>query len=81
MLYSKSILVIYFTYNNVTVALKKGIIQGTSLMAQWLKHHAPSVGGPGLIPGEGTRYHMQQQRSKILHNSIKTSCSQINKIK
>ena len=80
-LYSKSILVIYFTYNNVTVALKKGIIQGTSLMAQWLKRHAPSVGGPGLIPGQGTRYHMQQQRSKILHTSIKTPCSQINKIK
>ena len=55
--------------------------KGTSLMAQWLKLHAPSGGGPGLIPGQGTKSHMQQQRSKILHTSIKTPCSQINKIK
>ena len=54
--------------------------KGTSL-AQWLKLHAPSGGGPGLIPGQGTKSHMQQQRSKILHTSIKTPCSQINKIK
>ena len=50
-------------------------------MAPWLKRHAPSAGGPGLIPGQGTRSHMQQQRSKILHASTKTKCSQINKIK
>ena len=29
--------------------------KGTSLMTQWLKRHAPSAGGPGLIPGQGTR--------------------------
>ena len=28
---------------------------GTSLMVQWLRLHAPNVGGVGLIPGQGTR--------------------------
>ena len=26
----------------------------TSLVVQWLIPHAPNVGGPGLIPGQGT---------------------------
>ena len=26
-------------------------------MAQWLRLHAPNAGGPGLIPGQGTRSH------------------------
>ena len=33
-------------------------------------------GGPGLIPGQGTRFHMLQL--KIMHASTKTQCSQIN---
>ena len=49
-------------------------------MAQWLKLHAPSAESPGSIPGQGTRSHMQQQRSKILHASTKTQHSQINKM-
>ena len=36
----------------------KGI--GTSLVVQWLRHHAANAGGPGLIPGQGTRSHMLQ---------------------
>ena len=31
---------------------------GTSLVAQWIRLHAPNAGGPGLIPGQGTRSHM-----------------------
>ena len=27
---------------------------GTSLVVQWLKLRAPSAGGPGSIPGQGT---------------------------
>ncbi|TEA31331.1 hypothetical protein DBR06_SOUSAS710105, partial [Sousa chinensis] len=47
-----------------------------SLVGQWLKFHAPSVGGPGSIPGKGTRSHMQQLRVhmpqlKILHTTTK----------
>ena len=33
----------------------------TSLMVQWLRHHAANAGGPGLIPGQGTRSHMHHQ--------------------
>ena len=34
--------------------------QGTSLGVQWLRLHTPNAGGLGLIPGEGTRFHMPQ---------------------
>ncbi|TEA23326.1 hypothetical protein DBR06_SOUSAS10410006, partial [Sousa chinensis] len=33
-----------------------------SLVVQWLRLHAPNAGGPGLIPGQGTRSHMPQLR-------------------
>ena len=35
---------------------------GTSLLAQWLRLWAPNAGGPGSIPGQGTRSHMLQLR-------------------
>ena len=31
---------------------------GTSLVVQWVRLHAPNAGGPGSIPGWGTRSHM-----------------------
>ena len=40
----------------------------TSLVVQWLRLHAPSAGGPGLIPGQGTRSHMQQLRPDMAKN-------------
>ena len=36
--------------------------QGTSLVVQWLKLRAPNTGGPGSIPGQGTRSHVVQLR-------------------
>ena len=30
---------------------------GTSLVAQWLRLHAPNAGGLGSIPGQGARSH------------------------
>ena len=27
---------------------------------QWLRFHAPCAGGPGSVPGQGTRSHMPQ---------------------
>ena len=30
---------------------------GTCLVDQWLRFHAPSAGGLGSIPGQGTRFH------------------------
>ena len=54
-------------------------------MAPWLRLHAPHAGGPGSIPGQGTRAYKQQlrvcmpkQTSKILPAATKTQLSQIN---
>ena len=35
---------------------------GTSLVVQWLRPCAPNAGGPGSIPGQGTRSHVLQLR-------------------
>ena len=43
---------------------------GEILMVQWLRLHAPNAGGPGSIPGQGTRSHMPQL--KILSAAMKT---------
>ena len=43
---------------------------GTSLVVQWLRHHASNAGGPGSIPGQGTRSHMLQLRVRILQLKI-----------
>ena len=56
---------------------------GASLVVQWLRLHAPSAGGCGSIPGQGTRFHMPQLRVCILQLKIpsaatETWCSQIN---
>ncbi|TEA34054.1 hypothetical protein DBR06_SOUSAS2310164, partial [Sousa chinensis] len=51
-----------------------------SLVVQWRKLRAPNAGGPGLIPGQGTRSHMLQLKSlhattKIPHATTKTQHS------
>ena len=33
-------------------------LQETSLVAQWIRLHTPNAGGPGWIPGQGTRSHV-----------------------
>ena len=33
-------------------------------MVQWLRFHASSAGGPGLISGQGTRSHVAQLKRK-----------------
>ena len=45
--------------------LKKAV--GTSLVAQWIRLHAPNAGGLGSIPGQETRFHM--------HAATKSSCA------
>ena len=35
---------------------------GTSLVVQWLRRHSSRAGGPGLIQGQGTRFHVLQLR-------------------
>ena len=41
-------------------------------MIQWPRLHAPNAGGPGLIPGQGTRFHMPQLKISHSHATIKT---------
>ena len=50
---------------------------GTCLVVQWLRLHAPNIGCPGSISGQGTRCHMSQLRVhmpqlKLLHAATKT---------
>ena len=40
------------------VLIKQPEIFGTSLVVQWVRLRAPNAGGPGLIPGRGTRSRM-----------------------
>ena len=42
--------------------LFKSNSMGTSLVVQGLGLHASNAGGPGSIPGQGTRSHMPQLR-------------------
>ena len=44
----------------------------TSLVVQWLRLHAPSAGGLGSIPGQGTRSHKLQLRVCSHNYSWKT---------
>ena len=43
---------------------------GTSLVVQRLRLHGPNAGGPGSIPGQGTRSHMLHLRARMLQLKI-----------
>ena len=45
-------------------------ICGTSLVVQWLRLHAPSAGGQGLILDQGTKSHILQLGSKAVKKKI-----------
>ena len=47
---------------------------GTSLVAQWLRLRASNAGGPGSIPGQGTRSHMHTA-TKSSHATTKEPMS------
>ncbi|TEA36925.1 hypothetical protein DBR06_SOUSAS210044, partial [Sousa chinensis] len=47
---------------------------GTSLVAQWLRLHTPNAGGPGLIPGQGTRSHMHATAKSSHATTKKAAC-------
>ena len=42
-------------------------------MVQWLRLHAPHAGGPGWIPGQGTRPHRLQLRPSAARYILKES--------
>ena len=54
-----------FLWHRVVMSSKLFILR-TSLVVQWLRLHAPSVGGLSLIPGQGTISHMPQLGVHIL---------------
>ena len=41
------------------------LFHGTSLVVQWLRFHTHNAGGPGSVPGQGTRSHLRQLRVRI----------------
>ena len=43
---------------------------GTFRAVQWLRLHTPNAGGPGLIPGQESRFHMLQLRVCMLQLKI-----------
>ena len=47
-------------------------------MVQWIGLHTPNAGGPGSIPGQGTRSRMLQLRARMLQLRAGTAKS-INK--
>ena len=49
--------------------------KGTSLMVEWVRLWAPNAGDLGSIPGQGTRFRMQQL--KIPNATTKTQHCQI----
>ena len=58
------------------------IIKWTSQAVQWLRLRAPNAGGPGFIPGRGTRSHMLQLRpSAAKKKKKKTSLSHLCQLK
>ena len=71
---------IYIKLNHFAVHLKQTqhckstILQlkkekkGTSLVVQWLRLRIPNSGGPGSIPGQGTRACMLQLKDPTCHN-------------
>ena len=71
---------------NLKVYSIKIFWRGTSLVVQSLRQHDHNVGGPGLIPGQGTRSYMLQLRVrmpqlKVSCAATKTQCHQMNKNK
>ena len=42
-------------------------------MVQWLRLHAPNTGGPGSIPGQGTRSHGLQLEDSTYHSKHRRS--------
>ena len=67
---------LFYTVNTTN---DKNMFQGTSLVVQWVRLHAPNAGGPGSIPGQEMRSAcMPQLRSphaatKSLHATTKRS--------
>ena len=63
----------FFQVFNPSFLLLRGLGR-TSLVAQWLRLHAPNAKGPGSIAGPGTRSHMHAA-TKSSHATTKEMAS------
>ena len=59
-------------HSKVTLVLK-GLTLGTLLVVQWLRLCTPNIGGPGLIPDQGTGSHMLELRARMLQPRLSTA--------
>ena len=59
-----------FGIDMYTLLYLKWITNRTSLVVQWIRLCTPNAGGPGSIPDQGTRSHMQAA-TKSLHGTTK----------
>ena len=53
---------------------------GTSLVVQWLRLHIPNAGGPGSIPGQGTKT-LHDVTKKISHVAMKIKDPHVSQLK
>ena len=47
---------------------------GNSLVAQWIRLHAPNAGGLGSVPGQGTRSHIHAATKSSHATTKETTC-------
>jgi len=55
------------------LVLLKSVKAGASLVVQWLRLHAPSAGGPGSIPNQGSRFPLAATKDSAGHNEDQRS--------
>ena len=53
---------------------EKKPVCGTSLVVQWVRCRASNAGGPGSIPGQGTRSHMPVATKKSARLNEDPAC-------
>ena len=63
--------------NSVEI-IHKNTMGGTSLVVQWLRLHVPKAGGPGSIPGQGTRSYMHAATRSSQAATKEPACSNEN---
>ena len=64
-------------YLTSVVQCLKHLRIGPSLVVHWLRHCSPNAGGPGSIPGQGTRFHKLQLRVRMPQLKIPHTANKI----
>ena len=67
---------VLWSWDGPSVLSPEDAREGTSLVIQWLRLHAPSVGGPGSILGQGTRSHVLQLKSSHAATKDPANCNE-----